>query len=132
MIVELVQIEKPFFTSYELFSPIDLELLEKTKEILVTFDFIGKTRVSTSMQVGKAKYKINLQMPEFNQFEHTQYNSGAGEMESSFYYVISKKFTKQQSFENYKLYVQKLIELIVTTKFKLDLDKITIQLAGSF
>lgn len=105
MEITLVEIEKPFFSSFTLFEKIDLDLLQEKKEINISFSKLTKTRISTSMQIGKSRNKINFNIDDFKLFEETNFSYVTSEKQTSHYFVISKK----QDFEAYKKYVVKLV-----------------------
>ena len=60
MKISLVEIETPFFSGYTLFEKINLDLLQETKTINISFSKPTKTRISTSMQIGKSRNSINF------------------------------------------------------------------------
>ncbi len=128
MTIILVEIEKSFCTEFTLFEKINLDLLQETKTINISFSKATKTRINTSMQIGKSRNKINFNIDDFIFFEKSDYSFLSGETQTSHYFVISKK----QDFEAYKKYVLKLVEYVFTNILKLKLDTLTIKLEGKF
>jgi hypothetical protein len=82
-----------------------------------------KTRVSTSMQIGEACYKINFPIEGFKTFEKTEYNYFSGLEVTSYYFVLSK----QQNLERYKEYVIEVVRQAIKT-IGVELDELTIKL----
>jgi hypothetical protein len=124
MKINLVEVEQPWVKSFTMFANPDLNLLKETKTVRVSSHNVTKTRISTDIQFGQYRCKINTPIEGFKTFESTEYNYFTGNKVTSHYFVKSKK----QDFEAYKEYVKKLIEDVIKNYFKLELDEITIEL----
>jgi hypothetical protein len=124
MKINLIEVPTPMFSEMQLFANPDLELLKEKKTIRVSVRQKTKTRISTSMTLGKACVRINFPMEGFKTHSESSLNYGTCENESSDYFVKSAK----QDLNVYKEYLKKVIEHIVKDIFKVELDEITIEL----
>lgn len=124
MKINLIEVPTPMFSEMQLFANPDLELLKEKKTIRVSVRQKTKTRISTSMTLGKACVRINFPMEGFKTYSESSVNYGTYENESSDYFVKSAK----QDLNVYKEYLKKVIEHIVKDIFKVELDEITIEL----
>ena len=124
MTINLIEVPTPMFSEMQMFAKPDLELLKEKKTIRVSVRQKTKTRISTSMTLGKACVRINFPMEGFKTHNESGLNLGTYEMESSDYFVKSAK----QDLNVYKEYLKKVIEHIVNDIFKIELDELTIEL----
>lgn len=124
MKINLEIVPVPMISGFTMFAKIDTELLKETKTIRVSNRMETKTRVSTSIHIGEACYKVNWKIDGFKTFEKLEWNYFSGNQSENNYFVLSKK----QGIEEYKEYVKKVIEFLVVEKLALELDEITIKL----
>ena len=124
MIINLVEVPTPMFSEMQMFAEPDLELLKEKKTIRVSVRQKTRTRISTSMTLGKACVRINFPIDGFKTYNESSINFGTYENESSDYFVKSAK----QDLKAYKEYLKKVIEHIVNNIFKIELDELTIEL----
>ncbi len=126
MKINLVEVAPPMFSEFQMFAKPDFELLKEKKKVRVSFRKETKTRISTSMQFGQYRVKINFAIEGVKTHEETDFSFVSSERETSNYFVVSKK----QDFNAYKDYVSKVIEKVIVNIFKVELDEITIELEG--
>lgn len=129
MNVNIVRVPTPMFHEFQMFAEPDLELLKETKKIRVSIRQYTKTRISTSMTLGKCCVRINFPIEGFKTHTEDSHSFVSSSKESSSYFVKSAK----QTLEVYEEYLKKVVEHVVSDIFKLELDEITVELeANSF
>ncbi len=121
MVVNIIEVQQ-YMNSFTMFQKPDLGLLKETKKINVSFHHHTKTRISTSIQIGQFKAKVNFPIEGYKNHCEREMNYFSGTTEISHYFVKSKK----QNFESYKQYLTKLIPMVITDYFKLEMDEINI------
>jgi len=124
MKINLVEVDAPMFSEFQLFAEPNFEILKEKKKVRVSFRKQTKTRISTSMHFGQYRVKINFAIEGFKTHEETEFSFISSEKQTSNYFVVSKK----QDFNAYKDYVSKVIEKVIVNIFKVELDEITIEL----
>lgn len=124
MNIILREVETPQVTSFTLFGEPDLELLMRTKRVRIGTHLKTKTRISTSLQFGQFRNKINFAIDGYKTHLSREFSFVSGRHTESNYFVVSKK----QNLEAYKEYVKKLVALVIKDYFKMELDEITIEL----
>lgn len=124
MIINLVEVPPPMFSEFQMFAEPDLELLKKEKKVRISVRHETKTRISTSMTLGKCCVRINFPIEGIKTHNEQGFSYISSAKESSNYFVKSAK----QDLEVYKEYVKKVMEHIVKNIFKVELDELTIEL----
>ncbi len=124
MKINLIEVPTPMFSEMEMFAQPNVELLKEKKTIRVSIRQKTKTRISTSMTLGKACVRINFPIEGFKTYQESSNNFGTYENESSDYFIKSSK----QDLSVYKEYLKKVVEHVVNDIFKIELDEITIEL----
>ena len=124
MNIEIIPTEKPFFSSHTLCAKIDLNKLKEQKEVTIAVSNYTKTRLSTSLQIGEAKYNINNKIEGFNLHEQTEHSYFSGNYETSYLYKLSKK----QDLKVYEYYLKELLQDLFTNTFKIELDTLKVNL----
>ena len=127
MTINLIEVPTPMFSEFQMFAEPDLELLKEKKTVRISVRQKTKTRISTSMTLGKACVRINFPIEGFKTFNESSMNFGTYENESSDYFVKSAK----QDVNAYKEYVKKVMEHVVKNIFKIELDELTIELEAN-
>ena len=127
MTITLVKVPAPMFTEFQMFAEPDLELLKEKKTVRVTARQHTKTRISTSMTLGKSCVRINFPIEGVKTHNENSFSYVSSSTESSNYFVKSAK----QDINAYEEYVKKVIEHVVKDIFKLELDEITIELEAN-
>lgn len=115
----------PTFSSFIMFEKINLSKLIESKEVIVSYTFVTKTRISVSMKIGEARNNINFKLPNYKQFVKSGHSYATGNAETSCYFIKSKK----QDFEVFKEYVKELVTIAITEYLKVtEIDELTINL----
>lgn len=129
MKIDLIEVPTPMCSEFQMFAEPDLELLKSTKTIRVSVRHETKTRISTSMTLGKYCGRINFAIEGIKTHNENGFSHISSEHETSNFFVKSAK----QDIVVYKEYIKKVVEHIVKNIFKLELDEIKIELeAGNF
>jgi hypothetical protein len=120
--MKVVFINTPRPSSYEfgMFEKFPVELLKETKTLTIMPHFKTKTRVSTSILIGRHSSRINIPIEGFKTHEDVQWNMFSGEQEVSNYFIKSKK----QDIECYKRY---LTEVLKSYFEKFGIDELTVK-----
>ena len=103
---------------------VNKEQLLESKEVTVRGNFISKTRISTSLQVGDSNHSINFKLDKFKTDEVEEYSYLTGERTYPNYFKKSKK----QGVDSYIEYVKGVVTLALTEYLNLDLDKVKVKL----
>ena len=127
MEIILKEVDRPMVTSFTMFAKPNLSLLSETKTVNVSFHFMTKTRISTSIQYGDYCVKINFEVGEIKQHRAEDMNYFSGNVQVSHYFVVSKK----QNFEVYKQYVIELVKQSMEI-FEFETDVLIVNLEGKF
>lgn len=124
MKIKIVPTEKPFFSSFIVFSEIDLSKLKEKKEIIIEVRNETKTRLSTSFKFGDASYLLNSFIEGYNLHENREHSFISGGVQVSYYFKLSKKQNK----EVYKEYLKDLLTNLFKNTLELELDILTVNL----
>lgn len=88
----------PMFSEHTVFEKINLKKVQEDKLVYVTAMEHTKTRVHTSLQVGRARYGINWKIDGYNTAEKQEHSFWTYEVSTSNYFVSSKKQNKVDYF----------------------------------
>jgi hypothetical protein len=124
MDIKIIEVPTPMFSEFTMYANIDIDKLKKEKTVRVRPHNETKTRISTSLQIGQSRNKINFAIEGFKTFEKTSFSYLSGNSETSHFFVKSKK----QDLEAYKEYVKKVVEKALTEYIGVELDEVTIEL----
>ena len=126
MEIEIVEVEKPPYRSYGMFSEISKDEIQKAGVVRVVPEYITKTRIRTSLLVGQAIKGINLQVDgiKTHRSVESSYPFGtAGQQEEKHYFVKSKA----QGYDKYKVYVEEVVKIAMNL-LGVELDKLKVEL----
>jgi hypothetical protein len=124
MTIEIIEIHPPMITEFEPLATLDVPKLEKEKEIIIEARAETKTRVSTFIQFGKFRNKVNLQVDGFKQDQVT--STSIWTMRESVSFLFKK--SKKQDLDSYKEYVKKLVEKIMLEYYRVEIDHLKVKL----
>jgi hypothetical protein len=127
MKINIISVPTPSVKSFTMFAKPDIEKLRETKTIRCSFYRLGKTRISTDMQIGDYCVKINSLVDGYKLAEKTEWNIFSGVRSTSYFFVISKK----QNFEQYKEYLKEIVSIAIK-HLNVELDELTVELEGNF
>lgn len=127
MKINIIEVESPMVREFTMFAGIDKEKLKESKTVRVTVSHETKTRVSTTMQIGQSRNKINFAVEGFKTHEQREHSYFSGEIQVSNYFVKSKK----QGLEAYKEYVKAVVEDALKNYIGVELDEVTVELESS-
>ena len=109
MKIELEVISPETSHSFTMLAKPDKELLKQTKTIIVRGQFISKTRINTTMQIGGSKNGINFEVKGYRSDAIEEHNYFEGGWTTYHYF----KKLKAQGFKEYKEYVKKAVKIAV-------------------
>ena len=124
MIINLIEVPTPMMSEFEMFANPNVELLKEKKTVRISVRQKTKTRISTSMTIGKSCVRINFPIEGFKTFEESSYSMLTYSNTTSNYFVKSTK----QNLSVYKEYIKKLVEHVVKDILNVELDELTIEL----
>jgi hypothetical protein len=124
MKVNIIEVPTPMVTEFTMFAKIDKDKLKETKTVRVTASKETKTRISTTLQIGQARNKINFAVEGVKTHEEQRHSYFSSDIEVSNYFVKSKK----QDAEAYKEYVKAVVEDALVNYIGVDLDEVTVEL----
>lgn len=124
MKVTLNKVSSPMFTEFAVGERLDVQKLLESKKIVLDYSLKGKTRVSTSIQVGKWRAGANLTIGNYKFHTFEEINGLTGKYIEGGYF----KITKKQNFEVYMEYIKELVEYIINSVFKVSMDEVEIEL----
>ena len=116
--------DRPMVTSFTVFSKLNREQLLEDKGITIDSRWETKTRLSTTFQHRDYRVQVNLPIEGFKTVEKEEHSMLSGNTNVSNYFVVSKK----QGMEEYKKYVEKVVEHVIVDIFKLQMDEINVTL----
>lgn len=124
MKVNIVEVPVPMSTTFQVFAELDREKLKQEKKVRVSFRKETKTRISTSMSFGNYRVKINCEVEGYKFAHKREVNMMSGKYEESYYF----KKLKSQTYETYKEYIVKLMQIVFKDYLKLELDELVVEL----
>lgn len=124
MKITINKVPAPMFTEFGLVEKFKEEKLLHSKKIIVDYDLKGKSRVSTSVQVGNWRRKANIVIGNYKFHKFEEISNLTGKYTEGGYF----KITKKQNFEVYVEYLKELVTHIVQNVFNATMDEIEIEL----
>lgn len=110
MEITIREIEPPFFNEFALFEDINVRTLINEKKITVQASAHTKTRVHTSLKLGKAQRGVNWLIDGFKTHQETSYSFLAHTPQVQNFFVRSKKQNKNVYLEYVKKIVRQFVE----------------------
>ena len=115
---------RPFCIEYGMLAEVDIPTLKETKTVTVQGDFISKTRISTSLQIGNSRHGINFDIDGFKTdsvYEYSYLTNSGGDIN---YF----KRLKRQGKVEYIEYVKEAVKIALIDYIGVELDEVIVKL----
>ena len=124
MKIQFYTADRPFFTSFQMFKPLDIEKLKEVKRVRITARQESKTRVSTSLNFDNTSLSLNNYVDGYKFDEKAFFSYADYRQHKNYFFKVSKK----QSYSEYLKYLERLL----TNAFEGVLDSLDVDFVDDF
>lgn len=128
MEIVINQVPTPMFNEFTVFEKLNTEKLIEEKKIIFIASNETKTRVHTSVKIGKAQKGVNWKVDGFKTHEKEHRNFFTYDVVLSNYFVVSKK----QSINEYFDYIKGIINNLLDDNIKDKIDVLEVEFINRF